>query len=137
MTGVQTCALPICVGVKAVVDRAVKEKTSMIIEGIHLLPNMQQAIKEGTKRAFHIPITLSLMNEKDHRDRFFERGKGNELRRKEIYLRSFENIRIIHEFVNLESRSEEHTSELQSRTNLVCRLLLEKKNKNNPHTSTT
>ena len=26
-------------------------------------------------------------------------------------------------------RSEEHTSELQSRTNLVCRLLLEKKKK--------
>src|SRR5258706_12119035 len=29
----------------------------------------------------------------------------------------------------LEERSEEHTSELQSLTNLVCRLLLEKKNK--------
>src|SRR5688572_31612512 len=29
-------------------------------------------------------------------------------------------------------RSEEHTSELQSQSNLVCRLLLEKKNKN-PH----
>src|SRR5690606_39872802 len=28
-------------------------------------------------------------------------------------------------------RSEEHTSELQSRENLVCRLLLEKKNKTN------
>src|SRR5690606_40277875 len=28
-------------------------------------------------------------------------------------------------------RSEEHTSELQSRENLVCRLLLEKKNKHN------
>src|SRR5437016_6421429 len=28
-------------------------------------------------------------------------------------------------------RSEEHTSELQSLTNLVCRLLLEKKNKRN------
>src|SRR5438093_9468865 len=28
------------------------------------------------------------------------------------------------------TRSEEHTSELQSLTNLVCRLLLEKKNKN-------
>src|SRR5688572_31456725 len=27
-----------------------------------------------------------------------------------------------------ESRSEEHTSELQSQSNLVCRLLLEKKN---------
>src|SRR2546430_3444849 len=29
-----------------------------------------------------------------------------------------------------ESRSEEHTSELQSQSNLVCRLLLEKKKKN-------
>src|SRR5690606_42161978 len=29
-----------------------------------------------------------------------------------------------------ETRSEEHTSELQSRENLVCRLLLEKKKKN-------
>src|SRR2546430_13726257 len=30
----------------------------------------------------------------------------------------------------LESRSEEHTSELQSQSNLVCRLLLEKKKNN-------
>src|SRR2546430_7311773 len=29
----------------------------------------------------------------------------------------------------IEMRSEEHTSELQSQSNLVCRLLLEKKNK--------
>src|SRR5699024_12513506 len=33
--------------------------------------------------------------------------------------------------VNPVGRSEEHTSELQSRFDLVCRLLLEKKNKNN------
>src|SRR6266508_6371737 len=31
------------------------------------------------------------------------------------------------------ARSEEHTSELQSRGHLVCRLLLEKKKKNNHH----
>src|SRR5260370_14499309 len=31
-------------------------------------------------------------------------------------------------FAMLHSRSEEHTSELQSHLNLVCRLLLEKKN---------
>src|SRR3712207_8510060 len=37
--------------------------------------------------------------------------------------------------VNLPSRSEEHTSELQSRQDLVCRLLLEKK-KNNITTCT-
>src|SRR2546422_7894311 len=32
-------------------------------------------------------------------------------------------------------RSEEHTSELQSRLHLVCRLLLEKKKKKNTHKS--
>src|SRR2546422_7107891 len=34
-------------------------------------------------------------------------------------------------------RSEEHTSELQSRLHLVCRLLLEKKKKNNNNQITT
>src|SRR5205085_10455454 len=34
-------------------------------------------------------------------------------------------------FHRLPSRSEEHTSELQSQSNLVCRLLLEKKKKTN------
>src|SRR3712207_7140169 len=34
-----------------------------------------------------------------------------------------------HSFAAEEARSEEHTSELQSRQYLVCRLLLEKKNK--------
>src|SRR2546427_6908594 len=33
-------------------------------------------------------------------------------------------------------RSEEHTSELQSQSNLVCRLLLEKKKKKKKHTMT-
>src|SRR2546427_2608699 len=35
------------------------------------------------------------------------------------------------------SRSEEHTSELQSQSNLVCRLLLEKKKKKIIHINTT
>src|SRR5690349_23213158 len=33
----------------------------------------------------------------------------------------------VHDRVAVETRSEEHTSELQSRRDLVCRLLLEKK----------
>src|SRR5207253_8368336 len=37
--------------------------------------------------------------------------------------------RSAHRGAVLRSRSEEHTSELQSRGHLVCRLLLEKKNK--------
>src|SRR5256885_9743503 len=40
-------------------------------------------------------------------------------------------------FENIPHRSEEHTSELQSPCNLVCRLLLEKKKKNNDSTGLT
>src|SRR2546427_5310416 len=36
-----------------------------------------------------------------------------------------------HVYSGQDMRSEEHTSELQSQSNLVCRLLLEKKKKNN------
>src|SRR5437016_10485357 len=39
--------------------------------------------------------------------------------------------------VSAELRSEEHTSELQSLTNLVCRLLLEKKNSKKSSESST
>src|SRR2546427_8628520 len=35
----------------------------------------------------------------------------------------------------VDGRSEEHTSELQSQSNLVCRLLLEKKKKKNSHSN--
>src|SRR5437016_7132731 len=45
------------------------------------------------------------------------------LRRRSQARRNFQADRIE------KARSEEHTSELQSLTNLVCRLLLEKKNK--------
>src|SRR5699024_11463422 len=40
---------------------------------------------------------------------------------------------LIREAAGLFSRSEEHTSELQSRFALVCRLLLEKKNRRRHH----
>src|SRR3712207_8831471 len=49
-----------------------------------------------------------------------------------------ENMDLKHEILAACSRSEEHTSELQSRQYLVCRLLLEKKKNNNrnPNLST-
>src|SRR5690606_40929625 len=43
------------------------------------------------------------------------------------WYRSTINRRILPRFKSIAGRSEEHTSELQSRENLVCRLLLEKK----------
>src|SRR5699024_11451137 len=41
----------------------------------------------------------------------------------------YKNINYQQDLIDLHHRSEEHTSELQSRFDLVCRLLLEKKKK--------
>src|SRR2546430_7975075 len=41
-------------------------------------------------------------------------------------------VRADHDRMARKERSEEHTSELQSQSNLVCRLLLEKKNNREP-----
>src|SRR2546427_4394067 len=51
------------------------------------------------------------------------------LKRDEI-LGGFDPANYVTERLRISSRSEEHTSELQSQSNLVCRLLLEKKKKN-------
>src|SRR5258707_8308067 len=44
-----------------------------------------------------------------------------------LHTPSFVGMKYSDDFILLEVRSEEHTSELQSRQYLVCRLLLEKK----------
>src|SRR2546430_2355273 len=47
----------------------------------------------------------------------------------------FFQLEQLSKLVSKKTRSEEHTSELQSQSNLVCRLLLEKKNKTQYTTS--
>src|SRR2546426_4717430 len=53
--------------------------------------------------------------------------RGQRPRAREVRLRSAEEARSPHLGAARGARSEEHTSELQSPCNLVCRLLLEKK----------
>src|SRR5690606_41416930 len=55
---------------------------------------------------------------------------GNKALKPDAKLGTLDNMDVVVVTNNL--RSEEHTSELQSRENLVCRLLLEKKKKNVP-----
>src|SRR5690606_40743192 len=57
-------------------------------------------------------------------------GKANEIKYvKGIMEAAYSLTRVYMQMRELKKRSEEHTSELQSRENLVCRLLLEKKKK--------
>src|SRR5260370_4904585 len=63
----------------------------------------------------------------DRLAQFFEQNKGSVLGFVDLF--SGGNLRRLTIFaLGIMPRSEEHTSELQSHLNLVCRLLLEKKN---------
>src|SRR2546429_3523132 len=67
-------------------------------------------------RSTLFPYTTLFRSPRAHVDRFYASTFAHE--RNEVDFRSHTN-----------ERSEEHTSELQSRLHLVCRLLLEKKKK--------
>src|SRR5438105_11688503 len=54
--------------------------------------------------------------------------------RRSVDLTAFPDLVVIYVGMRVRTRSEEHTSELQSRVDLVCRLLLEKKKKQNKKT---
>src|SRR3712207_8921813 len=73
------------------------------------------------RQAPHVPTAPREQQDEDV-DRGEQRGEH----------RADERVRTAGQAVGLEAvRSEEHTSELQSRQYLVCRLLLEKKKHNN------
>ena len=69
-----------------------------------------------------------IRHEKHHKNRFLEREKGNKLRKKEVYLRSFENIRTIHEFFNLQSEENKieivDNEDFDQTTNTLMQLIL-------------
>src|SRR5699024_11858159 len=67
--------------------------------------------------------------DKNIRDRRLQRvAHGSEHLRRDLLAATFKLRKIAWGDMSASSRSEEHTSELQSRFDLVCRLLLEKKN---------
>src|SRR5690625_5445470 len=95
-----------------------------IPEGLSLLENMTAEYKESGELTG--PLTKQLENSLKQAKHHLEKGSVKQ------------SVKFIEKFMfhlnrkpNQDNiRSEEHTSELQSRGHLVCRLLLEKKKKN-------
>src|SRR5438034_2659341 len=77
------------------------------------------------KRVITLDLALMVAGTK-YRGQFEERIKAvmDEIRRAKNIILFIDEL---HTIVGAGSRSEEHTSELQSHSDLVCRLLLEKK----------
>lgn len=87
----------VCVGVRGVVERAVAEGMSIVVEGVHLYPpTVPFADLEGI--AHQVPLMLTIPDAELHRTRFVTRARRGG-RRADRYLEAFRGIRIVHEFL--------------------------------------
>jgi 2,3-bisphosphoglycerate-independent phosphoglycerate mutase len=94
-------AIRVCVGVRAVVERAMAENLSVMIEGVHLVPNLVP-FPDLEGGAFQVMLMLSTLDEEIHRARFVRRG-GVSGRQTAHYLEHLRPIREIQEYLLLQA----------------------------------
>jgi 2,3-bisphosphoglycerate-independent phosphoglycerate mutase len=87
----------VCVGVRAVVERAIEENMSIVIEGVHLVPGLVP-FPDLEGAAYQVPMVLATLDKEAHRARFLARSRLGG-RRAERYLENFEGIRTIHDYI--------------------------------------
>jgi 2-phosphoglycerate kinase len=87
----------VLVGVRAVIQRALKEGWSMVLEGVHLVPGMVPTDIEG---ALVVHCVLAVESEEVHSANFWVRDAASEgLRPVEKYLDSLSDIRLIQDYL--------------------------------------
>ena len=87
----------VLVGVRAALDRALREGWSLVLEGVHLVPGMVPSEIEG---ALVVHCILAVPNEEVHASNFWVRDAGTDgLRPVQKYLDSLEDIRLVQDFL--------------------------------------
>jgi 2-phosphoglycerate kinase len=87
----------VLVGVRAVIDRALTERYSMALEGVHMVPGLVPAAVEG---AVVVQALLAIEDEDEHARHFWVRDTGSEgLRPVAKYLDSLADIRRIQAYL--------------------------------------
>ncbi len=101
----------VSVGVRAIIDRAIKERTSLVVEGVHVVPGML-GLGKAQKRMSDVlllPLVVSVKDAELHRSHFMVREQRTSGRRALArYLQGFGEIRKIQSFI-LERAAKEGT----------------------------
>lgn len=89
--GYLTQARKVAVGIEGVLQRAEREKVSLILEGVHVFPGLQEQWMHQTD-AVMVPFILAVLKRKQLRNQLKGRGQQVSSRRSERYLENFEEI---------------------------------------------
>lgn len=91
LTAFREQALRVCVGVRGAVDRAIQENVSLIIDGVHLIPDLLQlnALKQ---KAIVIHANLYISDSGVFKERYAERGQGAADRPSHRYVEHLDKI---------------------------------------------
>jgi 2-phosphoglycerate kinase len=95
------------VGLQAVLARAIQERTSMVIEGVHIVPGMMTAQDLSLKEALILPMVVTVADPDLHRGHFLVRERETSGRRAVMrYLKGFDDIRKIQDFIVQRAQAE-------------------------------
>jgi 2-phosphoglycerate kinase len=111
MLGFMEQAEMVNVGVLAIIDRAIQEHTSLVVEGVHMVPGMLASVvtKQRNPDVLLLSLVVSVRDEELHRGHFLVREQETAGKRVLArYLRGFSEIRRIQEFI-LEQAEQEGT----------------------------
>ena len=89
--GYLTQAREVAVGIDGVIQRAEREQISLILEGVHIHPTLQERLMHQTD-AIVIPFILGVLKRKQLRKQLTGRGQQVASRRSERYLEHFDAI---------------------------------------------
>lgn len=100
--GFKQQAAKINVGVKGIIERAVGERRPVIINGVHLLPNLLRP-RDFPQANIFMAFTY-IQDEEEHKQRFHYRDQSGEYRKASRYIKYFPQIRQIQDHVIQEAR---------------------------------
>lgn len=98
ITGFRDQARTVCVGVEAIISRCMSENTSVVVDGVHLLPDLLN-VSSYSDSALVIPLCIGLNDRKEYEKRFRRRSKQAPERSMHRYLKYLDEIFLIQDHI--------------------------------------
>ena len=98
VSGFREQSLRVCVGVRGAIERAIQENVSLIVDGVHLLPDLLQ-LEPFADQAIFIHSNLFISDEALFQERYQSRGEKAEGRPSHRYLSHLPQIMSIQSYI--------------------------------------